>query len=82
MYAGDCLCHSSKVRPPKTELGKRIRQQSGAASVLVDGSVEEIGRPVLKGAEYETIQPGNAATASIALLRLSDRNLVAAEPRC
>lgn len=63
----------------KTELGKRIRQQTGAASVLVDRWVEEIGRPVLKGAEDETIQPGNAATASSALLRLSDRNLVTAE---
>ena len=45
-----------KVRPPKTELGKRIKEQSGAASVLVDRWVEEIGEDILDKLDDEAVQ--------------------------
>ena len=45
-----------KVRAPKTELGKRIKKQSGAATVLVDQWVEEMGTEILEATEDEPIQ--------------------------
>ena len=44
------------VRPPKTELGKRIQKQTGAATVLVDQWVEEMGAEILEATEDEPIQ--------------------------
>lgn len=46
---------SLKVRPPKTELGKRIQEQTGAASALVDHWVEEITAEILEDTDDESI---------------------------
>ena len=45
-----------KVRAPKTELGKKIQKQTGAATVLVDQWVEEMGTEILEATEDEPIQ--------------------------
>ena len=45
-----------KVRPPKTELGKRIQTQTGAASSVVDRWVEELGEDILDKLDDETVQ--------------------------
>lgn len=45
-----------KVRPPKTELGKRIQEKTGAATVLVDQLVEEMGSEILEATEDEPAQ--------------------------
>ena len=46
---------SLKVRPPKTELGKRIQKQTGAASALVDQWVEEIGAEILEEIDDKSV---------------------------
>ena len=48
--------HRKKRRSPKTELGKSIQKQTGAAAVVVDRWVEEIGEQILEQTdEDETV---------------------------
>ncbi len=42
-----------KVREPKTELGKRLKKSTGAASALVDQLVDEMAGEVLADTELE-----------------------------
>ena len=42
-------------RKPGTELGKRIQKQSGAATVLVDRWIEELGEKVLEDVDDEVV---------------------------
>ena len=37
-----------KLREPKTELGKRIQEQTGAPTVMVDRLVNDVGEEILK----------------------------------
>ncbi len=42
-----------KVREPKTELGKRLKKSTGAASALVDQLVDEMADEILDETEAE-----------------------------
>ena len=42
-----------KVREPKTELGKRLKKSTGAASALVDQLVDEMGSELLEDTDVE-----------------------------
>ena len=43
-------------REPSTQLGKRLQQQTGASTTLVDHWVEAFGREVLEATDDETVQ--------------------------
>lgn len=45
-----------RVREPSTELGKRLQQQTGASTTLVDHWVDSFGREVLEATDDETVQ--------------------------
>ena len=42
-----------KVREPKTELGKRLKKSTGAASALVDQLVDEMAGEILDETDVE-----------------------------
>ena len=46
----------TRAREPSTELGKRIQQQTGASTTLVDHWVDSFGREILEATDDETVQ--------------------------
>ena len=45
-----------RAREPSTELGKRLQQQTGASTTLVDHWVDSFGREILESTDDETVQ--------------------------
>ena len=45
-----------RTRQPSTEVGKRLKQQTGAATVVVDRWVESVGEAILEATDEETVQ--------------------------
>ena len=45
-----------RAREPSTELGKRLQQQTGASTTLVDHWVDSFAREVLEDTDDETVQ--------------------------